>query len=111
MLKYVLPVLALAFASPAIAAETKEFTIVLKNHMFSPDVLLLPVNTPAKITVKNEDPTPAEFESHDLKREKIIKGNSSAVIMIPGLQVGEYKFFDEFNEKTAHGKVIVRSEF
>jgi hypothetical protein len=95
------------FATPALA-EVETYTLVLKDHKFTPDVIEAPADTKFKLLVKNEDKTPAEFESDDFKREKIIKGGGQATINVGPLKAGEYKFFDEFNEKTAQGKLIVK---
>ena len=100
---------ALAFsASTALAAETPEFKISIKDHKFTPDTIEVPADTKVKLIVKNEDPTPEEFESHDFNREKVIPGGATANIFVGPLKAGEYKFFGEFNEKTAQGKVIVK---
>jgi len=68
----------------------------------------IPVDTKVKLIVKNEDKTPEEFESHDFKREKIIPGGTTAKILVGPLKAGEYKFFGEFNPKTAQGKLVVK---
>lgn len=96
------------YTTAVMAAETPEYTLVIKDHKFAPDVVEVPADTKVKLIVKNEDPTPEEFESHDFKREKIIPGNSSATIFVGPLKAGEYKFFGEFNEATAQGKLIVK---
>ena len=44
---------------------------------------------------------------YELNREKVISGNSQAVIFIGPLPAGEYPFFGEFYPKTAQGKVRV----
>jgi len=59
-----------------------------------------------KLVVYNRDSTPEEFESYELNREKVIMGNSKAIIFIGPLKPGEYPFFGEFNPTTALGKVI-----
>jgi hypothetical protein len=56
--------------------------------------------------VHNQDPTPEEFESYELNREKIIPANSAAIVYIGPLSPGEYPFFGEFNPKTAQGVLI-----
>ncbi len=94
--------------TPALAAETPSFDLVIKNHIFTPATLTIPADTKVKLNVKNEDPTPEEFESHDLKREKIIPGNSQAVIKVGPLKAGTYKYFGEFNEATAKGEIVVK---
>ncbi len=90
------------------AAEVAEYKITIKDHKFIPDIVEIPAQTKIKLLVKNEDSTPEEFESHDFKREKIIPGGTEAKILVGPLAPGEYKFFGEFNEKTAQGKLVVK---
>jgi hypothetical protein len=65
-------------ANPALAAD--EFTIVIKDHQFTPASLEVPAGKKIKLIVDNQDSTPEEFESYDFHREKIISGKSKAVI-------------------------------
>jgi len=99
--------LAFSFSLPA-AAETAEYRLVIKDHRFQPSELVLPAGKKVKLIVENQDPTPEEFESHPLNREKIIPGNSKATIYIGPLQPGTYPFFGEFNAKTATGNIVVK---
>ena len=103
-------VLALAFvgAPPAMAEDTPQFEIVIKEHAFVPAVLEVPANKKIKLLVKNQDPTPEEFESYELNREKVIAGNSQAIIFIGPLEPGTYPFFGDFNPSTAQGKIIAK---
>lgn len=96
----------LLFAATAFAAE--EFTLVIKDHKFHPATLEVPAGKRVKLIVKNEDPTPEEFESHDLQREKIINGNSKGIVFVGPLEPGEYGFFGEFNMDTALGTLIAK---
>jgi hypothetical protein len=82
--------------------------IVIKDHLFFPNEVVIPANTKVKLLVKNQDPTAEEFESYELNREKVIAGNSQAIIFIGPLPKGDYPFFGEFYPKTAQGKVIVK---
>ncbi|WP_409561807.1 cupredoxin domain-containing protein [Hyphomicrobium sp. MC8b] len=93
-------------AVAAQAEDTHEVEISIKDHKFEPDALKLPIGKPIKITVKNLDATPEEFESHDLGFEKIIAGNSSAVIRVKPLKPGTYMFFGEFHQDSALGHVV-----
>jgi plastocyanin len=88
------------------AEDTHEVEISIKDHKFDPPSLKLPVGKPIKISVKNLDATPEEFESHDLGFEKVIAGNSSAVIRVKPLKPGTYMFFGEFHQDTALGHVV-----
>ncbi len=98
----------LATVTLSASAEASEHTLVLKDHRFTPSELTVAAGEKIVLTVKNEDDTPAEFESHSLKREKIIKGKSQAVIKVGPLAAGRYEFEDEFHEKTAQGVLIVK---
>lgn len=104
-----LAVLTLALSAVAFADDaTPTFEIVIKDHKFAPTTVEVPANKKVKLVVKNQDPTPEEFESYELNREKVIAGGSQAVIFIGPLEPGEYPFFGEFNQKTAQGKVVVK---
>ena len=96
----------LVFAGPAFAA-TPVIELEIRDHLFFPPEIVIPANTKVKLLVKNLDPTPEEFESFELNREKVISGNSQTVIFIGPLPPGEYPFFGEFYPKTAQGKVRV----
>jgi plastocyanin len=88
------------------AAAEPEFTIVIKNHRFEPAELKVPAGQRVKLVVDNQDPTPEEFESHSMNREKVVPGGKKASIFIGPLKPGRYTFFGEYNEKTAQGVVI-----
>lgn len=90
------------------AASAEDYVLTLKDHQFAPIDLTIPANEKIKLTVKNEDSTPAEFESHDFKAEKIIPGNSEASLFVGPLKPGTYKFVDEFHEETAKGTLTVK---
>lgn len=107
-LRTIAAIAAALFVLPASADETPTFTLSIKDHQFDPAILEVPADTKVKLHVKNLDPTPEEFESHDFNREKVIPGNSEANIFVGPLKAGEYKFFGEFNEDTAQGKLIVK---
>ena len=85
-----------------------EFSLSIKDHKFTPDEITIPANTKVKLVVKNLDPTPEEFESEQLHREKVIQGNSQAIIYIGPLDAGSYPFIGEFHSDTAKGRIIVK---
>ena len=66
----------------------------------------MPANKRVQITVVNDDPTPEEFESKEMKVEKVIPGKTKAVVRIGPLKPGNYPFVGEFHEATAKGTVI-----
>ena len=97
-----------SFLACATASATPMIEITIKDHLFYPAEQTLTADTKIKLLIHNTDPTPEEFESYELNREKVIVGNSSAVIFIGPLKPGTYPFFGEFYPKTAQGKILVK---
>nr|WP_197495917.1 cupredoxin domain-containing protein [Acidihalobacter yilgarnensis] len=81
MNKSLLYMILLAFATPIYAA-TSEYTLVIEQHRFHPTEISIPANERIKLIIDNRDATAEEFESHDLKREKIIPGHTKASVWI-----------------------------
>ena len=98
--------IALVLCAGMLHAATPVIEIEIRDHLFFPAEVVVPAGKKIKLVVINKDPTPEEFESYELNREKVIMGSSRAVIFIGPLRPGEYPFFGEFNPKTAQGKVI-----
>ena len=107
-MRTILVLLSLATAAVLVPAELRaqDITITIKNHRFTPSEVKVPVNERIQLTVVNDDPTPEEFESREMKVEKVIPGKSKGVVRIGPLAPGRYPFFGEFNEATAKGVVI-----
>ena len=99
---------ALLFWPIVVFSAEADFTLVIQNHVFQPAQLDLPAGQKIRLLVENKDATPEEFESHSLNREKVIAGNSSAIIYIGPLEPGRYPFFGEFHEETAQGVIVVK---
>lgn len=97
----------MSFNDPVSAAAV-EFELIIKDHLFFPSVLEVPAGEKIRLRIINQDPTPEEFESYELNREKVIAGNRETVIFIGPLQPGEYPFFGEFYPRTAQGKVVAK---
>ena len=91
-----------------VAAQEPTYTLVIKDHKFQPTELEVPAGQKIALVVKNDDPTPEEFESTQLRREKVIPGGQQATVYIGPLKPGRYEFFGDFNPKTARGYIIVK---
>ena len=102
-----LPLLLLLAGTPA-KADDPAFTLTLKDHKFVPAELTVPANVRFKLTIKNQDPTPAEFESHDFKAERVIAGGREATLTLGPLKPGSYVFFDEYHEKDTKGRLVAQ---
>jgi len=90
------------------SSYAEDYVLTIKDHKFSPQELTIPAGQKVKITVKNEDSTPAEFESSDLNREKIVGANSQIVIFVGPVDAGKYVYFDEFHRETTTGTIIAK---
>jgi heme/copper-type cytochrome/quinol oxidase subunit 2 len=104
--------LALAFAFgaavPALAADTVELT--LKGHGFTPASVKAPANARFRIEITNQDSTPAEFESSDLRAEKIVVPGAKISVMAGPLKPGTYTFVDDYHPDSAKGVVVVSEQ-
>jgi len=97
----------LLLPSVALAAEA-DYSLIIKDHRFSPSELTVPAGKKIKLLIENQDATPEEFESHSLNREKIIAGNGKITIYLGPLEAGNYPFMGEFNEATAKGLIVAK---
>ena len=104
-LRILLP-LVLAVAVPAAAWADDPQTVVLKDHLFQPSEIHVKANTRTQILVKNQDDTAEEFDSTDLRVEKVIAGGHEGTVRLPSLAPGRYDFIGEFHADTAKGVVI-----
>jgi Cupredoxin-like domain len=98
----------LCFISAHSLAKETFYKIVLENHRFSPAKTTVPAGKKVKLLVINKDASIDEFHSDDLGVEKIISGNSKAMIFVGPLKPGRYSFMGEFNAKTAQGLIIAK---
>lgn len=82
------------------AADMPVFDLVMQNHKFEPATLKVPADTKFKVRVINKNPMPAEFESAEFNREKIVLPGSTVTVFIGPLKAGKYRFFDDFHQET-----------
>ncbi len=103
--------LTLAFsarAAIAVADDTAEVSVTLKDHRFSPAEPTAPAGKPIVIEVTNLDSTPAEFESKPLRFEKAVPSGGKVKLQVRPLTPGRYRFFDDYHEATAQGFLVVQ---
>lgn len=81
--------------------------ITIKDHRFEPAEVKAPAGKPIVIVIKNADASAEEFESKQLKIEKVIAGKGEGKVNIRALTPGRYKFVGEYHEDTAKGVLIV----
>jgi plastocyanin len=97
-----------AAAGAAKAQSATEVQLSYKDRKFDPAEISVSANTPIVIKLKNLDAKAMEFESKTLHVEKVVAGASDATINVRAQKPGRYEFFDEYNEKTARGALVVK---
>jgi plastocyanin len=93
-------------AAPALA-DDPSFPILLKNNQFVPSEVQVPAGAKVKLVLRNENPTPSEFESTQLHREKIAPPGQEITVFVGPLDPGSYEFFDDFHPET-RGHLVVK---
>ena len=88
------------------AEDTAAIQVTLSNHRFEPAEIHVPAGKKVDLVVSNKDSEPEEFDSSDLKVEKVIAGGQKATIHLRPLDAGKYKFEGEYHDETAQGVVI-----
>ncbi len=91
-----------------LAASQGPYTIVIKDHKFDPAQLNVPAGQKVEVVIDNQDPTPEEFESYELNREKVVAGGKKIIIYLGPLKPGFYKYFGEFHKETAQGTIVAQ---
>ncbi|MBI5783029.1 MAG: cupredoxin domain-containing protein [Gammaproteobacteria bacterium] len=99
---------ALAVAGTACAEELYTAHLTARDGRFYPETIEVPAGTRFKIVITNEGPGPEEFETVELRREKVLAAGSSSFLVFPALKPGVYHFFGEFHPETAQGRIVVK---
>lgn len=92
--------------APALAAPVV-LNVTLKDHRFSPALLTAPAGEIIEIRIDNQDAALEEFDSRDLRVEKIVGPHAKAVLKLGPLKPAAYKFEGEFHAATAQGSLTV----
>jgi plastocyanin len=95
-------------AAPALADDAATVRITLKDHKFDPAEPTVPAGKPIVIQLANQDATPAEFESKELRVEKVVAGGGSITVKVRALKPGRYRFFDDYHEATTQGFLVAQ---
>jgi hypothetical protein len=95
-------------SAAGLADDMPAFRIELKDGTITPMQLEVPANKDIKLEVANTGTTPVEFESKQLRKEKVLGPGVTSVIVIRSLDPGEYQFFDEFHPEAGNATLIAK---
>lgn len=90
------------------AEDMPVFSIEFKDGVITPLRLEVPARRAFKIELHNTGNTPAEFESTELHREKVLAPQSTSFIVFRTLDPGEYKFFDDFHPDAPQALLVAK---
>ena len=93
-------------AGVALASDAREVPLVIENGRFRPDEIRVKAGAPFMLVITNRDGGPEEFESHELRIEKVIPPGKTVRLRVPALKAGTYPFVGEYHEQTAKGRII-----
>jgi plastocyanin len=96
----------LTLSAAAWAQAPAEVALTIQNNRFSPEEIKVKAGSAFVLVIANKDAGAEEFESKDLRIEKIIPGGKTVRLKMPALKPGTYRFFGEYHEKTAQGRIV-----
>jgi hypothetical protein len=101
-------IFATAFAGAALAEDEATFGIEFNDGVVAPQRLEVPANRRLVIELVNKGKSPAEFESRELRKEKVLAPESSSSLVIRSLDPGEYDFFDDFHPDAPPARLVAK---
>jgi len=94
-------------AGAAHAADLPTFKLEMNDGKLNPVRIEVPAGQRIKIEIRNTGNGAAEFESVQLRKEKVLAPGGESFVVIAPQQPGEYKFFDDFHQQ-AQGVIVVK---
>lgn len=85
------------FVAASARADAPTFTIEFHDGKISPLRIEIPAKQQFRLEFNNTGSTAAEFESHELHKEKVLAPKSHSFLVFHPLDPGEYTFFDDFH--------------
>lgn len=89
--------------------KLKTYLVEMKDGDLIPAELVVPAKTKFRLVVRNIGNKPAEFESNQLRQEKVLFMGAETTLVIIPLDSGSYDYFDDF-APAIHGKIVVKAK-
>ena len=97
-----------ALATTSARAEDPTFRIEFKDGVVAPKRIEVPAKTRIVLELVNTGATPAEFESKELRKEKVVAPGTSSSLVLRALDPGEYEFMDDFHPDSPPSILVVK---
>ncbi|KVM62610.1 periplasmic lipoprotein involved in iron transport [Burkholderia ubonensis] len=105
--KFVVAAAALLLAGAAQATDLPTFKLEMADGRLNPARIEVPAGQRFKIEIRNTGKGAAEFESVQLRKEKVLAPGADSFVVVAPLSPGEYKFFDDFHQQ-AQGVIVAK---
>lgn len=89
------------------AGDLPTFKLDMADGKVNPARIEVPAGKRIKIEIRNSGKGAVEFESVQLRKEKVLAPGADSFVVIAPLSPGEYKFFDDFHQ-TAQGVIVAK---
>jgi hypothetical protein len=93
-------------AAAGVARALDEIPLTIENNRFSPEQITVKAGAPFVLVVSNKDTAPEEFESKELRIEKVVPAGKTLRINVRALKPGTYPFIGEYHQQTAKGRIV-----
>lgn len=90
------------------AGEEPVFTIEFNDGTIAPVRLEVPANRRFQLNLVNDGATPAEFESNELRKEKVLAPHTTSILVFRTIDPGEYPIFDDFHPDAPKSVLIAK---
>ncbi|QGZ61837.1 cupredoxin domain-containing protein [Paraburkholderia acidisoli] len=97
----------LGVSTAARAEDLPTFKLDMADGKLNPARIEVPAGKRIKIEVRNSGKGAVEFESVQLRKEKVLAPGAESFVVIAPLDPGEYKFFDDFHQQ-AQGTIVAK---
>ena len=94
--------------SAANAEEPYTVQLTARDGRFYPETLNVPAGQRVKIVFRNDGPGIEEFDSRDLRQEKVVMPGATLAFVLMPLKPGVYRFIGELHPDTAKGQVVAK---
>ncbi|WP_370691073.1 cupredoxin domain-containing protein [Hydrogenophaga sp.] len=90
------------------AGDMPTYRLTAREGRFEPAELVVPQGAKFRLEITNAGRDPVEFESLELRKEKVLAPGVTSSLVFRPLDAGRYRFFDDFHQTTGQGAIVAK---
>ncbi len=90
------------------ADDMPTFRLTAREGRFEPAELVVPQGVKFRLEITNAGRDPVEFESLELRKEKVLAPGVTSTLVFRPMAPGRYRFFDDFHQTTGQGAIVAK---